>query len=70
MLYLFMLLFLLKENGVDLLKIRAVEPMKYALHLMDVLFTEEEMAESCYTSSSRSTKPGLDQNKIALLEGI
>ena len=36
---------------------------------MDVLFTEKELATSCYAESQRTKKPGLDADKIALLEG-
>ncbi len=53
----------------NLLALRAVDEEKYALHLMDVLFTEEEMAQSCYISSQRSKKKGLDPKRVELLEG-
>ena len=46
-----------------------MDPSKYALTLMDVLFTDDEMRQSVYRSSSRSSKPGLDVNRIKLLEG-
>ncbi len=57
------------ENGVNLLTIRAEDPYKYALHLMDILFTDEEMASSCYVSSKRTKKPGLDPARVTVLEG-
>ena len=60
----------LQENGVNLLQISAVNPQKYALALMDALFTEEEMSESCFKESKRSTKPPLDKERVKLLEGI
>ena len=53
----------------DLLAVRAVNEEKYALQLMDILFTEEEMASSCYVASQRTKKPGLDCAKVRLLEG-
>ena len=37
---------------------------------MDVLFTEKKLATSCYAESQRTKKPGLDPDKITLLEGI
>ena len=37
-----------QEKGVNLLGIRASSADKYALALMDALFTDEEMAKSCY----------------------
>ena len=49
-----------QEKGVNLLAVRAVDEEKYALQLMDALFTEEEMATSCYVVSQKSKKPGLD----------
>ena len=62
-------IFLPQENGINLLKLRAVDPEKYSLQLMDFLFTDQEMASSCYVASQRTKKPGLDAEKIALLEG-
>ena len=52
-----------------MLQISAVNPQKYALALMDALFTEE-MSESCFKESKRSTKPPLDKERVKLLEGI
>ena len=46
-----------------------MDPGKYALQLMDVLFTEKEIASSCYAEAKKTTKPGLDPEKITLLEG-
>lgn len=59
-----------QENGVKLLELRAVNPEKYALTLLDSLFDDTEMASSCFESSKRSTKPPLPGAKIALLKGI
>ena len=52
-----------------MLTIRAVNPAKYALQLMDVLFSDKEMSSPCYSGSSRTDKPGLDPAKILILEG-
>ncbi len=59
---------LLQETGVRLLTIRALNPTKYTLALMDALFSDEEMGSSCF-SSKRGTKPQLPQAKIKLIEG-
>ena len=48
---------------------RAVNEEKYALQLMDALFSEQEMASSCYGASQRTKKTALDPSRIALLEG-
>ena len=54
----------------NLLALRAVNPEKYALSLMDALFSDEEMASSCFAKSKRSTKPPLPHERIKLLEGM
>ena len=38
------------------LTLRASDPEKYALVWMDALFTDNEMAASCYTETKRSKK--------------
>lgn len=47
-----------------------MNPTKYALALMDALFTDEEMGSSIYAASIHSKNPGLDGKKIGLLEGL
>ena len=45
---------------------------KYALVLMDALFTEEDMSTSCFYQSARGTasdKPQLEPSKVKLIEG-
>lgn len=59
----------LQEQGVNLLNVRGSSADKYALNLMDVLFTEDELATRCYEVSKRTTKPGLDPKRVQLLEG-
>ena len=51
----------------NLLKLKVSNCEKYALVLMDALFTDEEMASSCYMKTDRSKKPPLPQDKITLL---
>ena len=43
---------------------------KYALALLDALFNEDELACSCYAMTKRSKKPPLQNDKVALLEGM
>ena len=64
------------KDGVNLLQVLKTEdydrkdPGKGALKLMDVLFTDDEMASSCYKRSSRRfVKAGLDEKRVKLLEG-
>ena len=59
----------LQESGVDLLSIRRTDPSKYPLQLMDIFFTDQEMASSCYVACTKTKKPGLDPVRVTLLEG-
>ena len=61
---------LLQDSGIDLLKLRPTAADKYALQLMDILFTDEEMGRCVYKRSKRSNKPGLDPLRVNLLEGM
>ena len=46
------------------------DPGKGALKLMDEIFSDEEMASSCYRKlSPRFVKPGLDEKRVHFLEG-
>ncbi|KAL5479782.1 hypothetical protein EMCRGX_G023359 [Ephydatia muelleri] len=60
------------ENDIDLLKIKSPNIFKYALTLMDALFTEPEMASSCFQQADKGTcseKPPLSPRRVQLLEG-
>ena len=60
-----------QDDGVDLLSIKAVGAPKYALNLLNALFTDEELGSSCYKKKprSKSEKPPLSPKRVALLEG-
>ena len=60
----------MQENGIDLLAVRAVDPAKYALQLMDILFTVKEMASSVYIASKRTSKPGSRCKKSGIVTFI
>lgn len=53
----------------NLLGLRAVNPDKYALALMDALFDDETMASCCFQTTNRSTKPPLPRHKVKLIQG-
>ena len=53
----------------NLLSIKSAEPDKYALILMEALFTDEEMARSCHSQTKKSTKPPLPEEKVKLMDG-
>ena len=52
----------------DLLQFNVPSSDKYALAVMDALFTEEELGSHCYTNSTKK-KPPLSKEKVSLLEG-
>ena len=52
-----------------LLRVKAKDEFKYVLALMDVLFTKEEMAKSCFAPSKKTKKPQLPAEKLKLIEG-
>ena len=52
-------------DGIDLLRIPATNPYAYGLHLMDIHFTRTELSTSLLFQSKKSTKPGLDQEKVS-----
>eukprot|EP00731_Ephydatia_muelleri_P032656 Em0024g200a len=64
----------ISKSGVNLLQIRSQNPGKYALALLDALFSNEEQSTCCYkastktNSSSVSHKPSLSPNRVKLLE--
>uniref|UniRef100_A0A1X7TWP0 Uncharacterized protein n=1 Tax=Amphimedon queenslandica TaxID=400682 RepID=A0A1X7TWP0_AMPQE len=56
------------DTGINLLETAAPDPAKYALALMDAIFSNAEMANCCSKASKRTTRPGLDSEKVKLLE--
>ncbi len=58
-----------QEAGVDLLAIRAMNPIKYSLALMDALFSDQEMGSNCFSRGRRGTKQELPQEKVKLIQG-
>lgn len=64
---------LTQKSGVDLLKVRGTTVVKYALGLMDALYTEEELSTCSFVPVGKSTtsaKPPLSPTRMTLLEGI
>lgn len=53
-----------------LLSLRAVNPEKYALTLMDAIFDDQEMGNCCFSRGNRAKKPALPASKVKLIEGI
>lgn len=46
-----------------------MNPVKYALSLMDALFSDDELGSKCFSCGKRATKPQLSLEKIKLIEG-
>ena len=58
-----------QDKGVSLLSIRAMDVPKYALALMDAIFSDDEMATCCFSRGKKTTKSQLPRDKVQLLEG-
>ncbi|KAL5477321.1 hypothetical protein EMCRGX_G024110 [Ephydatia muelleri] len=59
------------KNGVDLLKVRGTNVVKYALGLLDALYTEEELKQSSFVPVGKSTtsvKPPLSPERMKPFE--
>eukprot|EP00731_Ephydatia_muelleri_P018536 Em0011g576a len=59
------------DNGINLLSLKATDIFKYALILMDALFTETEMSTCCFQKAERgasSSKTPLPPGRVKLLE--
>ena len=54
----------------NLLTLKASQLENIALHLMDALFTDQDMGTCCFVASSRSKKPALCHEKVSLIEGV
>ena len=63
----FWISFLLKVNGLNLLKLHAGNVLAYGCILLDVLFTRSELKESLLFAAKKSEKPALDRKKVELL---
>eukprot|EP00731_Ephydatia_muelleri_P006579 Em0003g827a len=64
--------YFVNKNGVDLLKVRGTNVVKYALGLLDALYTEEELKQSSFVPVGKSTtsvKPPLSPERMKLFEG-
>lgn len=59
----------MQVNGINLKMIPARDAYAYALAIMDILFTPEEMSTSLLFASKRSLKPALQQAKVEKLLG-
>ena len=57
-------------NGIHILRLPSRDAYSYALQLMDVFFTKEELARSLVFKSKKSTKPPLNQQKVEQIIGF
>ena len=54
-------------KGVNLLRIPSRDAYSYALQLMDIFFTKEELGSSLLFKSKKSGTPGLDHDRVEKL---
>jgi hypothetical protein len=54
-------------NGVNIMQIPSRDAYSFGLQIMDVLFSKEELGSSLLFQSKKSSKPGLDAEKVAQL---
>lgn len=54
-------------GGVNLMRLSSRDAYSFALQLLDILFTKEELASSLLFQSKKSDKPGLDQERVEKL---
>ena len=52
------------------MKVVAKDPIAYARNLLDLMFTKMEQRQSLLLPTSKSSKPPLDQEKVAKLFGM
>ena len=58
-----------QRNGCNLLKLQARDVYAYGRALLDILFTKEEQKHSVVYESKKTTKPGLELERVELLFG-
>ena len=58
--------FLLKVNGINLLKLHAGNVLAYGRMLLDVLFTRSELKDTLLFASKKREKPAFDRKKLEL----
>ena len=56
--------FLQQVGGVSVLRLPSRDAYSFALQLVDILFTKEELQSSLLFKSKKSDKPGLDQGRV------
>ena len=56
-------------KGINILRLSARDAYAFRLQLLDILFTKEELSGSLPFKSKKSTKPGLDRERVDRLLG-
>lgn len=67
--FMVVLLYFVQVNGINILRLSARDVYAYGLQLIDILFTKEEQSHSLLFSSKKSSKPGLDKERVDRLLG-
>lgn len=63
------LLYFVQVNGINILRLSARDVYAFGLQLLDIFFTKEEQSRSLLFSSKKSSKPGLDRERVDRLLG-
>ena len=59
----------MQVNGINILRLSARDAYAFGLQLLDILFTKEELSGSLLFKSKKSSKPGLDRERVDQLLG-
>lgn len=57
-------------NGINVMTVPSRDAYSFGLHLMDMLFTKDELAGSLLFPSGKSNKPSLDSKKVQTMMGL
>ena len=55
---------IMQVNEVNILRLSARDVYVFGLQLIDILFTKEEQSHSLLFSSKKSSKPGLERERV------
>lgn len=54
-------------NGINIMRLPSRDAYSFALQLMDMLFSKEELSSALLFKSKKSAKPGLDKERVEKL---
>ena len=51
-------------NGISIMRLPSRDAYSFGLILLDIMFTKEELGSSLFFSSTKSSKPGLEKERV------